>query len=43
MGVWGREKGSCEHQTLIGLPVGLLGSGMRGFIVGGADHGGHSL
>lgn len=47
VGVSGRRKGSHEHQTFKGPPldhgrVGLLGSGLRGFVVGGVDHGGRS-
>lgn len=46
-GIWGSEKRSHKHQTFIGPPighggVGLLGSGSRGFVVRGADHGGRS-
>lgn len=42
--VKGGGEGSHEHQTFEGTPVGhgrvgLLGSGPRGFVVGGADHG----
>lgn len=41
-------RGVHNYQTWIDLPVGHsvmspLGSGSRGFVVGGVDHGGHSL
>lgn len=46
VGVRGSRKGSHEHQTFVGPPVGHGGVGLlgpRSFVVGGANHGGHSL